>query len=90
MTKKLEYKEEVQKLYSFINKMDEFEFFQKMIAGLKEKSFGFLQTVINLLPAESQNDLKDILSSKLVLIDEKDNISVPRKIFKVSGIKKNH
>jgi len=89
LIKKFEYKEEVEKLYSFINKMDEFEFFQKMITGLKEKSFGFLQTVINLLPVETQNNLKDILSSKRVLIDEKDNISVPRKILKVSGIKKN-
>jgi len=86
---KLDYAEEVNHLYSFINKIDEFEYFQKMITGLKAKNFTFLQNIINLLTEARQLELKDILQSKRVILDDKENSSVPRKIFKVMGIKKN-
>jgi len=69
--------------------MDEFDFFQKMIAGLKETNLSFLQEIVHLLTEERKNDLKDILGSRRVIIDNKANVSVPRKIFKVLGVKKN-
>ena len=86
---KLDYAEEVNHLYSFINKIDEFEYFQKMITGLKAKNFTLLKNIINLLTEAIQLELKDILQSKRVILDDKENSSVPRKIFKVMGIKKN-
>jgi hypothetical protein len=60
-----------------------------MITGLKAKNFTFLQNIINLLTEARQLELKDILQSKRVILDDKENSSVPRKIFKVMGIKKN-
>lgn len=76
-------------MFSFVNKMDEFDYFQKMITGLKERNFSFLQEIVNFLPEGRRNDLKDILGSRRVIIDEKADVSVPRKIFRVLGVKKN-
>ena len=85
---KLEYAEEVNELYSFIHKIDEFECFQKMITGLKTNNIMFLQGIVSALSETRQHELKDILQSKRVILDDKENTSVPRKILKVVGIKK--
>lgn len=85
----LEYAEEVNKLYSYINKIDEFEVFQRMVSTLRSHNLVFLQNLIGLLSEQSQLRLKEILQSKRVVIDAKENCSVPRRILKVVGIKKN-
>lgn len=75
-------------MYNLLNNFDEFEYFQKFISGIKERNPEFLQNLILSLNEETRNSLKDLFYSKRVLINEKDNVTVPRKILKVHGIKK--
>ena len=85
----LKYQSIIEELYTFVTKIDEFDFFQKTIAHLKGTTIAFLQNLIAILPETRKQELKDILSSRRVMIDEKEQITVPRKILKVTGIKKN-
>lgn len=75
-------------MYNLLKNFDEFEYFQKFIAEIKERNQEFLHHFIFSLTEETRTYLKDILSSKRIVVNEKENVTVPRKILKVFGIKK--
>lgn len=72
-----------------IDKVDEFNYFRESIMILKQKDQVGLHNILNQLNPVKQEFLKQVLVSQRIMINnDPNNKSLPRKIVKVKGRKK--
>ena len=74
---------------SEIDKVDEYNYFKESLLLLKNKNQKSLQEILGQLSGVKQEFLKQVLASQRIIVnDDPNNKSAPRKIVKVKGKKK--
>lgn len=64
---------------------DEFEFFRNVVISLKNLYEANLKQIVQTMVPAKQEFLKQVIQSQRIVINDEENMSVPRKIVSVRG-----